>query len=186
VSAASRHRGRRAGARRAFTLIEALATIVILAALGSVVSTVILSAADGYFDASTRAQLHTELSLALDRVVRDLRAIDRDATATGIAPDIGSYATTDLQWQTPQCRLWLSGTTLHLQIDGGATTTLLEDVSAFTITAYDESNAAIAAPKSGSGCDAIRRLAIEVTLTRYGVSETLRTKVFLRSTMEGA
>ena len=172
--------------RRGFTLIEALATIVILAALGSVASTVLLSSADGYFDASTRSQLHSEISMALDRAVRELRKIKLDSSAPGIAPDINIYASIGLLWHTPRSLLVGFGGILYLQIDGGPLTVLLHDVTGFTVTAYDQSNNVIAAPQFNAGCDPIRRLELEVTVTRYGVSETLRTKVFLRSTMDGA
>ncbi len=44
--------------RRGFTLIEAIATIVVLAIIGSIASLFILTAVDGYAVAATTAQLH--------------------------------------------------------------------------------------------------------------------------------
>ena len=68
---------------------------------------------------------------------------------------------------------------------GAAAQVLLQDVASFSVQAFDESNNALPATLSGSGCDAIRRLQITITLQRHGVSHTLRTKLFLRALMEG-
>ncbi len=46
--------------RRGFTLIEAIATIVILGAIGSMTSMMIANSVDCYAAATTSAQLHTE------------------------------------------------------------------------------------------------------------------------------
>ena len=62
---------------------------------------------------------------------------------------------------------------------------LLEDVSSFSIQAYDEDNAALAATLTGAACDPIRRIELDLTLQRTGVSTSLRTKLFVRSTMSG-
>ena len=65
--------------RRGFTLIEAIATIVVLAIIGSIASLIILTAVDGYTDAATGAQLHIEASTAMDRIVRELRKVALDS-----------------------------------------------------------------------------------------------------------
>lgn len=175
-------RRRRARSRAGFTLIEVVATIVILASVASVASNILLTAGDGYLDAATRAQLHSELSMALDRLVREVRQIDLDNDADDIAPDIDSTAANALAWHS-DCSVSLDGSTLELVIDGGDAETLLTDVSGFTVQTYDEDNSALAASLSGDNCDPIRRVSVTITLSRYGVSETLRTKVFIRSCM---
>ena len=67
----------------------------------------------------------------------------------------------------------------------GAAALLLSDVTACTITAFDQDNTQLGASLSGAGCDAIRRVSVSVTVQRNGISETLRTRVYIRSTMEG-
>jgi len=59
--------------RRGFTLVELIATMTILAALGSVVSLVIATSVDGYTRAATTAQLNSEISVALEMVTRAVR-----------------------------------------------------------------------------------------------------------------
>ena len=176
---------RRRPRHRGFTLVETIATIVILAAIGSVASFVLATATDGYFDASTRVQLHSEASIAMDRVLRELRNVELDTGASGVAPNIASVATSAITWNDDYA-LSVSGTDLLFQEDGAAAAVLAGDVSAFTISVQDESNATLSLPRSGTDCDGIRRVTVTLAMTRYGVTETVRSKIFLRSTLSGA
>jgi len=165
-----------------FTLIELVATMVILAALSSVGAGILITATDGYTNASLTAQLHNEASIAMDRMVREVRSIGLDTGAGGSAPDIDTVTATSLAWGG-NSSFSLSGTNIMLTKNGGTARVLLKDVSSFSVQAYDEADNTMAASLSGTGCDTIRRLSLSVTLTRNGVSHTLRTKLFLRATM---
>jgi hypothetical protein len=70
--------------------------------------------------------------------------------------------------------------------NGGTSAVLQTDVTAFAVQTYDESNATLAASLSGSGCDPIRRVQLTLTAQRHGVTQSLRTKLFIRETMVGA
>lgn len=168
--------------RRGFTLIEAIATIVILGAIGSMTSMMIANSVDGYAAATTSAQLHTEASVAMDRIVRALRNIQLDTTASGNAPDIDDVTATSMTWN-PTSSLSLSGTQLNLEVDGAGSVVILEDVTALSIQTFDESNAALSASLTGDQCDDIQRVEIEFTISRQSESETLRSKIFLRCMM---
>jgi prepilin-type N-terminal cleavage/methylation domain-containing protein len=176
--------GRRSGRprRRGFTLIEAVSTIVILGAIGTVASGLIFTATDGYAEASVRAQLHTELSVALDRIVREMRNVPLDDAASGIAPDIDELTADSITWSMNHT-IERAGAEVRLTIAGGTARPLLTDVTAFSVEAYDADNALLIAPMIDDACDPIRRIAITATIQRRGVSETLRTKVFLRTMM---
>src|SRR5687768_219864 len=112
----SRQSGRTAC--RAFTLVEVLATITIIAAVGSVASVTLVSALDGYIDAATQSQLHSELSIAVDRMDRELRKIARDPIVAG-APNIASVGPTSITWNADY-RLSLSAGLLLFEEDGSA------------------------------------------------------------------
>lgn len=169
--------------RRGFTLIEMIATIVILAAIGTVASNILLTASDGYLNACAGSQLTSELSMAMDRIVREFRQIDLDDDAAAdIGPDINNLTPASITWHTNYSLTW-TGSTLELVENGGAAETMLTDVKGFSITAYDEDNSALAATITGDNCDDIRRLSVTITMQRYGVQSKLRSKVFIRSTM---
>ncbi len=171
-------------ARRGFTLIEAIVTIVVLAIIGSIASLIILNAVDGYTDAATTAQLHIEASTAMDRIVRELRKVPLDGGAAGIAPDINDVTSTSITWGA-NSEVSLSGNKLQITTTGPPLGDILDDVTAFSIQTYDEDNAALGATLTGAACDPIRRIELDLTLQRGDVSTSLRTKLFVRSTMSG-
>ena len=177
--------------RRAFTLIESLATVAVLATLGSIASFLILDSVDGYTEAATSAQLHAELSIAMDRAMREVRKIEPDSGASGVAPNITNVNAADnnIQWtdsDSDAYSLYLSGSDLMLEVDGGGAAVLMSDVTVFTVLTYDEDDGALAAPLSGAACDDIRRVALNMTVQRNGVSQSPRTRIFIRSMMSGA
>jgi hypothetical protein len=166
--------------------MESMATVAVLAIMGSLTSFLILDAVDGFTDASNSAQLHAELSVALDRAMREIRMIELDTYATGVAPNIDDVTPTTIIWtdsDVDSYLLQLSDSDLVLQIDSGPAAILLANVTAFSVTTYDEDNSQLAASITGDSCDAIRRVELEVTVERGGVSESLRTRAFVRSTM---
>lgn len=173
-----------APARRGFSLIEAITTMIVLAVVASTASSIIAGVMSGYTQAAIAAQLQTEGSTALDRLVREVQKIRTDPAAATLAPDIDVLTDTSMEWNGGS-RLGLSGSELLLGTDGAPPTVLLTDVLSFSLTAYDEDNTAIPGPLSDAACDPIRRIEIELTLRRNGAAVTLRTKAFIRSMMIG-
>ncbi len=169
---------------RAFTLVEAVATITIIATVMAVVSRVIFVAVDSYAAITTRAELHAALSSALERACTELRQIPLDSGGVP-TPDIASVSPTSITWAT-NSTLALSGTNLTLSISGATATTLLDNVTAFSIQCYDESNSALATTLAGTACNAVHRVQISMTVQYGGITETLRTRVFLRSQTAGS
>jgi hypothetical protein len=166
-----------------------MATVAVLAALGSIASFLIMDAVDDYSETASTAQLHAELSIAMDRLIREVRHIELDGSASGVAPHIVGLGSTYVAWQdsdSDNYSFTLSGGVIYLQIDGVAGAVLLTDVSAVDVKAYDQDNTELPGPLAGAACDDIRRVSIEITLLRNGVSQSLRSKVFIRSTMSGA
>jgi prepilin-type N-terminal cleavage/methylation domain-containing protein len=174
---------------RGFTLIETIATIAILSVIGSVASYILFSAVDSFADASTASQLQSEASITLDRVIRTLRNIERDDGAAGIAPHIQSVPDADeIHWLDAESDAWsfhLTGGNLMFEENGAAAELLQGDVTGLTLRLYDESDAQIAVPLPANDpdIDDIRRIEVELTLAREGVSVTLRSRVFIRATM---
>ena len=134
--------------------------------------------------AATQAQLHAELSIAMDRITRELHNINLKS-GSSVAPDISSVTASSIAWNN-NYSLSLSGGRVMFVDNGSASAILLDNVTAFSVQTYDESNTALSASLSGSGCDPIRRIQVQITLVRAGVTETLRSRLYLRGTMEGA
>ena len=168
-----------------FTLVETLATILIVAVLAGVSAPVISAASRNYADGASRAEIAAGIDAAMERIVSELRAIPLQAGATTAKPDISSITASSVTWSA-NSSIDLSGGTLRLTLAGGSPRTLLTGVSDFSIRAYDASGTALTTPLSGAGCDAVQRLEVTVTGLRHGVSETHRTRVFLRNLAAGA
>lgn len=174
--------------RTAFTLIETIASIVVIGILGSVTGFIIINHTEAYADAATQAQLHVEGSVTLDRLVREFRSVEQDPASTSLAPYITLATTTAMDWNNAN-ELSLSGTNLVLSIDSGVNNDILgTDVSALALDYFDEDNNSLLTGTSVASGDLpdIRRISVTITLTRSGVSETLRARVFLRAMMTGA
>jgi len=167
--------------RRGFTLVEAVATMSILAVVSASASRIIFAAADAYAADVTRAELTADLSTALERITAEVRSLPSRPASPG-TPWIDSASATTLNFGGAST-LTLNGSELRLTIGGGATRVLLKDVAAFTLAYFDEANAGLTPPLSGSACDAIRRVQVTVARTRAGTMETLRTRVYLRAGM---
>lgn len=171
--------------RRGFTLVETIAAISVTATIGSISSFIIYNAINSYRTASTKAQLHNDCSAAFDRLTKLLWSIPRDTSATVVAPLISNVTANSINWNS-NWSLALSGTQLMLTEAGGTARPILENVSSFSLTCYNESNTALSASLSGASTQAIRRIEVQVTVSRQNVTDTLRTRAFIRSLMSGA
>ena len=159
--------------------------MAVLAVVGSVVSSLILTASDSYTRASRVAQLQAELSSAMNRVTRELRWIGIDQNSAPPVPLINSVSATSITWNTNYSVALVSGE-LRYTPNGGTPVVLAKDVSALTISTFNDTNTALGATLSGAQCYPIRRIQIQFTITRSGVSQSLRTRVYLRALMEGS
>lgn len=170
--------------RRGFTLVETIAVMAVLAAVGSVSSLIIYTSVNGYRNASARAQVHEASAAAMDRLSVEFRQIPLDPGSGTTAPVITSVTPTSIAWGSGSS-LSLSGSTLQLVDSGGAAVTLLSNVTGLTVQCYNESNAALATTLSGVGCQPIRRIGLTITVSHDGQSDTIRSKFFIRSAMAG-
>jgi hypothetical protein len=145
---------------------------------------VVYTALATHRSAYTTLQLHEELSTTMERIVRELRKIPLSVSAGTKAPDIASVTASSITYSTSSS-FALSGSSINF-VDAGATAvTLLSGVTSFSIQCYNESNAALAATLSGAACYPIRRIQVQISCQRDGVTETVRTRLFIRETMSG-
>lgn len=169
---------------RCFTLVELIATMTILSVVTTSVAFILFTAIDGYAAGSVQADLHRRASVAMERITREIRNIPLDSFATVIAPDIDNLQIDQIDWATTKTIERL-GTTISINTADGLRL-LLEDVADFTLTAYDESRVIVPLPTVGAACDVIRRIQIEITLSKNSETAYVRSMVHIRSTMSGA
>jgi Tfp pilus assembly protein PilW len=153
--------------------------MVILAIVSTVLSGVVWAAVRAYDEGAESARLHTEASIAMERMVRDLRAVPLNA---GGEPDIASISPEAITWDNASRSLALVGSDLVLTIDGEEGV-LLSDVTGFALRGFDASNNPMASSLSGAATGPVRRLTIALTTARGRASSAVRTKVFLRCMM---
>jgi prepilin-type N-terminal cleavage/methylation domain-containing protein len=160
--------------RRGFTLVEAIAALAVMGVLAGAAAPILLSAGDSYAGSSVRAQLTTELSVALDRVVRELRSIPGRAGAESPAAGIDAISATAITWGGDN-GISLQGSDLVLTT-AGTPAVLLRDVAELAMAAYDEDNAPLALPLAGDDCDAVRRIEVRLSQSRQGESGAPRAR----------
>jgi prepilin-type N-terminal cleavage/methylation domain-containing protein len=173
-------------ARRGFTLVEAIAAMAVIGLLGSLSAALLFRAGESYRTAAVGAQLHAELAAALDAAERTIRSIP--ANPGGAGPDIVQVTPTLITWNGSQGtgRLELSADQVLLSTDGEPAAPILTDASALDIRCFDEAGSALAANLSGAAAEPVRRVEVTITVQRAGITETLRTRVFIRSMASGA
>lgn len=172
---------------RAFTLVEVICTIVILSVVGIVSSRLVFTASDQYLAAASRSAIGAELAAAMERVATEIRQIPAKPSMSPTEANLGAIATNSLSWTDASSvakTLALSGTNLTMS-EGGVSYVLLANVTAFSVQAYDASGTALATSLASGATAAVRRLQLSITVSRNGQSETLRSRFFLRCTVEG-
>lgn len=158
--------------------------MTVVAVIGTVVSGVVFRAASDFTTAATSAQAHAELTAALDRIDRELREIPL-RSGGGTRPDVSSLTPTSIAFANGK-QLRLTNTTLELTEPGENPVPLLSGVSAFTLTPFGDNADPLSSTLSATDAQALRRIAVSITLTRGETVQTLRTRVFLRCTLTGS
>ncbi len=169
---------RKTNSRHGVTLIEAIASIAVLAILGSLASTLIFTAADGYLSASTASRLHGEAGLALERAVHELRSVERREYPSGSGPALENLTTDAITWhETEQLRR--QGEQLILRRDE-IDHVLAEHLTHFQVRAFDDENQPMSADLTGDEVAGVHRIELTLTLEKHGARVTVRTRVFPR------
>jgi len=121
---------------RAFTLIELIASMVVLGVIASVAGPLIGAAADSFVASAEHRDAAERVSHAMNRVVRLLRAAPPTAPGSG-QPDIAVATSSNVEFADGS-ELELIGTTLWLTPAGGAASPLCTGVTTFDISYRSE------------------------------------------------
>lgn len=175
-----------------FTLVETVATIVIMSIIALGASRVLREVMTRYTTAATQSALHDALSGAMERIVVELRTIGQRASTSPTAPDITTFTSNSIVFNAGTSREALNITSGHLvletQVSGVTTSNILVDGSnrtlTLTIEAFDKDNTSLTLPLADTST--VRRIRVTLSATWNGVTETVRTKVYIRSMMSGS
>lgn len=173
--------------RPAFTLVEAITTLVVIALIGGAASRILFQAFQALDHASTRTDLANQVASAMERITGELRTMQIESGSNPPVPNITACTASSITFKNTSAAtrtITLSGSNVVITGSAAATQTIASGVTAFTIQTYDSSNTALPASPSAAQIDTIRRVQITITasVTNTGgtISETLRTKVYLR------
>ncbi|MEL7474240.1 MAG: hypothetical protein AAGK04_13060, partial [Planctomycetota bacterium] len=121
-------------------MAEAIASMVILSIVALAASRILLVASDGFVSSSDRSALLGDMSVAMDRLAREVRQIQSESGSGGASID--AVAADRLDWQSDHSISVDAGNALALQT-GVTTEVLLEGVTSLAIEAFDESGSAL-------------------------------------------
>ena len=151
------------GHSKGFTLIELIIVIVIVAIIAGAVSFVMLGAIDAWTFKFNRSDLLWDARLAMNRMTREIREVKNRAKVT--TADSSEFRFENIN--NLDITYDLNGTDLE-RTEDGTSNVLAEDVSALSFTYFDADGATITTPDVAPGATDIRRVRINLTLTKNG------------------
>jgi len=151
--------------RHGFTLVELVVTITVVAVIAAMGTGLLVEVGRAYSISKTASGAYADAHHALERVRLELAGL----TAPTDISSMGATSITFTAWGSPTTYSLSGGT---LRRDGQA---LATGCSKFELTYYQSDGSIAAAPA------AVRRIAVEIAITRRGRTAQLRTEVFPRS-----
>ncbi len=185
-SVAVRGVDRRGRKRPGFTLVEAIATIAVLALVMTVASRIVFAAMDGYVDSVAGSRLASEMSAAMEVVASQFRDVPDTSDNPG-EPEFTLVTLAAAQWGASGS-IEVQDGALKVSVEGDAAgeRVLLSGVTELRLQPLGGDGTPLALPLSGVSARQVRRMEIMLTAERAGLSRTIRTQVFIRSAMNQA
>jgi len=146
---------------KAFTLIEVIVSLILIGIMAAIAGMGLVNITQGYVFAKLNAGTFFKAQVAMTRIAKEIESIPADST-TAVSAVTGSSINYTNGVLSVNRTVALSGT--QLQIDG---TTLVDNVTAFTLSYFDAAGAVTTIPA------AIRK--VDVTLSLQGADNTVST-----------
>ena len=157
--------------RQGFTLVELIIVITIVGIIAGVVGSILLKAIDAWTFKFKRNDILWDGRLAINRMVREIREIKDLASVTTASGSEFRFLNVD----DADITYNLSSTDLN-RTEDGVTNLLAEDVSSLSFTYYDSNGSTISAPTVSPSDTDIRRVRIDLTLTKGGENVYLQSQ----------
>ncbi len=156
---------------KGFTLIELVIVITIIGIISGIVGSILIGTIDAWTFRFNRGDLLSNGRLAMNRMVREIREVKNRSKVTTADPSEFSFENVD----SVDVTYSLSGTDLN-RTENETTNTLAEDVSNLTFTYFDSDGEPIETPDVAPGATDIRRVRINLTLTKSGENVYLQSE----------
>jgi|GEM_PF-5461823 len=196
---AARRRTRRGGGHggAAFTLVELVAVMVVLGVIGTISVATVQRAAVASTQVGQRAQLTSEASMALDRIVQMVKYTPQRA-ATTATPALSYVDGDEIVWENGDELDVPTGapTTMLLRsvrdgdAPGSAARLLARDMLSFTIVPLNDNGQNLFTVHGTTTLNTpaltadVHSMTLTLSLQRAGLTVTLGTRVFLRANAE--
>jgi len=148
---------------KGFTLIEVIITITVVGIVSVIIGSMLLGIVKAWTFKFNRNDMLWDGRLALDRMTREIRTV-KDSTSVTTATS-SQFRFTDTG--NKDITYSLSSTNLN-RTENGTVNLLAENVSTLTFTYYNSSDAVIPNPAVSPSATDIRRVRINLTLTKNG------------------
>jgi prepilin-type N-terminal cleavage/methylation domain-containing protein len=149
--------------KNGFTLVELVIVISVVGIISTIVGSMLLGAIDAWVFKFNRNDILWDGRLALDRMTREIRTIKNSTSVTTASSAQFRFTDTGNKDITYS----LSSTNLN-RTENGTANLLAENVSSLTVTYYNSSDAVIPSPTVSPSATDIRRVRINLTLTKNG------------------
>jgi len=176
--------------RRAFTLIELVVSMTVGAIISGVAAMMILNASRNRTETAARAELVDTAGAAIETIIRYVREIPQDECPGMATPCLNGNAqideATDSTLRFDVYGFRLNGSTIEMTNDSASNwRPLLRDASGLTFTYFNRSGATLGATPLSAGDRAdVRRVTVNIEVSRAGEALNLRTSVYLRDFMD--
>ena len=157
--------------QKGFTLIELIVVITIIGIIAGVTGFILLGVADAWTFKFNRADLLADGRLALNRMTREIREVKDLTSVTTATSSQFRFTNTG----NVDITYGLSGSDLDRTVDS-VTNVLAQDVSSLSFTYYDSDGDTIATPTVSPSSTDIRRVQIDLALTKNGENVYLQSQ----------
>ncbi len=161
---------------KGFTLVELVIVIVLMGIITGIVGSILLGAIDAWTFKFNRQDLLSDGRLAMNRMAREIKEVKNRAKVTTADASEFSFENID----SVDITYALSDTDLD-RTEDETTNTLAEDVSSLAFTYFDADGDEIEEPDVAPGATDIRRIRINITLTKNGENFYLQSDISPRN-----